>query len=176
MSESGDAIGENAQHSRSAAWQESLAALPRATFDAGETVVKQGAKSGRLLILKKGAVCVVKDGIEIAKVTEPGAVFGELSALLDEPHTADVRTIEPSEFHVADPNIFLTREPASLLYIATLLARRLDLANRGLIELKSELAAGAPTSLIRSALEKIESVLSFIGADYGGTGAVHSIR
>jgi CRP/FNR family transcriptional regulator, cyclic AMP receptor protein len=103
-------------------------------------------------------------------------VFGELSALLGEPHSADVRTIEPSEFHVADANLLLTCEPATLLYVATVLARRIDLANRSLIELKSEFAAGAPPNLIRSALDKIESVLSFIGADYGGTGAVHSIR
>jgi hypothetical protein len=44
----------------------------------------------RLLILKEGAVAVVKEGVEIAEVAEPGAVFGGLSVLLDQPHTADV--------------------------------------------------------------------------------------
>jgi hypothetical protein len=68
MSESGGAIGENPQHRHSAAWQERLTALPGATFGAGETVVRQGTKSGRLLILKKRAVSVVKDGIEITTV------------------------------------------------------------------------------------------------------------
>ena len=33
-------------------------------------------------ILRKGTVAVVKEDTEIAKVTEPGAVFGELSVLL----------------------------------------------------------------------------------------------
>jgi hypothetical protein len=56
---------------------------------------------------------------------------------------ADVHTTGPSEFHVADANILLTREPAALFYVATVLARRLNLANCGLIELKSELAAAA---------------------------------
>jgi CRP/FNR family cyclic AMP-dependent transcriptional regulator len=176
MSAPGGAIGNDLEHRHSAAWQEILAALPGTTFDAGETVVREGTKSGRLLILKNGAVSVVKNGIEIAAVTQPGAVFGELSVLLDEPHTADVRTIEPSEFLVADANILLTREPSALLYVATLLARRLDLANRGLIEIKSELAAGAPPNLIRSTIGKIESLISFISAGYGSTGAVHSIR
>jgi CRP/FNR family transcriptional regulator, cyclic AMP receptor protein len=176
MSQSSGAMDDNREQRHSPAWQESLAALPHATFGAGETVVRQGTKSGRLLILKNGAVSIVKDGIEIATVAEPGAVFGELSALLDEPHTADVRTIEASEFHVADANNFLTCEPAALLYVATALARRLDFANRGLIELKSELAAGAPPSLIRSMIGKIESLLSFISADYPSTGAMHSIR
>ena len=36
------------------------------------------------------------------RVTEPGAVFGELSVLLDQPHTADVRAVTASQFHVAD--------------------------------------------------------------------------
>ena len=38
MSESGDAIGENPEQLRST-WQQSLVALPVATFNAGETVV-----------------------------------------------------------------------------------------------------------------------------------------
>jgi CRP/FNR family transcriptional regulator, cyclic AMP receptor protein len=103
-------------------------------------------------------------------------VFGELSALLDEPHTADVRTIEASEFHVAEADILLTRDPGALLYVATLLARRLDLANRGLMELKSELAAGAPPSLISSTLGRIESLLSSIGDGYIRAGAAHAIN
>src|ERR1700684_4351196 len=83
-------------------WQNRLAALPLASYGAGETVFAEGTKTGRLLILKSGAVSIVKRGTKIAEVAEPGAVFGELSALLDQPHTADVRTLETSEFHVAD--------------------------------------------------------------------------
>ena len=79
-----------------------VAALPLETYQAGETVLTAGSKAGRLLILKKGAVAIVKGATEIAKVTEPGAVLGEVSALLDHPHTADVRTLETSQFHVAD--------------------------------------------------------------------------
>src|SRR5579885_1618834 len=116
-------------------WQKTLAALPVGSFGAGETVVAEGSKTGRLLILKNGAVSIVKGGIEIAKVAEPGAVFGELSALLDEPHTADVRALEDCEFHVAESGRLLA-DPAALLYVTMILARRLDLANRGLIELK----------------------------------------
>jgi CRP/FNR family transcriptional regulator, cyclic AMP receptor protein len=161
---------ENAKQQLFAAWQKSLAALPLQTFGAGETVLRDGSKTGRLLILNKGAVAVVKNGVEIAKVAEPGAVFGELSALLDAPHGADVRTLEPSEFHVADAGA-LIREPAALHYVATVLARRLDLANRGLVELKSELDAGAPPSLLGATLDKIEALLSAIGTGYIRAGA-----
>jgi len=175
MSNPGGAIGQNREQRLSADWRESLAALPVATFDAGEAVLEQGATSGQLLILKNGTVSVTKDGIEIARVTEPGAVFGELSALLGQPHTADVRTVEHSEFHVTDANTLLNREPAALLYVATLLARRLDLAHRGLLELKNELATGGPPSLVRSTLSKIEVLLSSIGEGYVRAGAAYSI-
>ena len=37
-------------------WQKRLAALPLASYEAGETVFAEGTKTGRLLILKSGAV------------------------------------------------------------------------------------------------------------------------
>jgi CRP-like cAMP-binding protein len=70
-----------------AAFETRLAALPVATYQVGETVLAAGTTSGRLLVLKTGAVEVTKDGLQIAEVSEPGAVFGELSMLLDQPHT-----------------------------------------------------------------------------------------
>jgi hypothetical protein len=44
-------------------------------------------------------------------MAEPGVVFGEISALLDKPHTADVLTLAPSQFHVADAAAFLVQDP-----------------------------------------------------------------
>src|SRR5215469_9546123 len=85
-----------------AIFQKSFAALPVVTYQAGETVIAEGSRTGRLLILSKGAVAIVKGDTEITKVAEPGAVFGELSVLLDQPHTADVRTLETSQFHIAN--------------------------------------------------------------------------
>jgi CRP-like cAMP-binding protein len=82
-----------------------------------------------LLILRKGVVTIEKEGTMIAKVTEPGAVFGELSALLNQPHTADVRTLETSEFRVA-PAELLEEDPAALMYVSAILAQRLNLANQ----------------------------------------------
>src|ERR1700746_236551 len=73
-----------------ATFQNSLATLPLVTYQAGETVIADGSQTGRLLILSKGTVVIVKQDTEIAKVAEPGAVFGELSVLLNQPHTADV--------------------------------------------------------------------------------------
>ena len=64
-------------------FQNSFATLPLSTYQAGETVIADGSTTGRLLILKRGTVAIVKEGTEIARVVEPGAVFGELSVLLD---------------------------------------------------------------------------------------------
>ena len=156
--------------------QRSLAALPIWTYEAGATVLAEGTKTGRLLILKRGAVSIVAGGVEIARVAEPGAVFGELSTLLDQPHGADVRTLEASEFHAADAAVLLTHQPALLLYVAAMLARRLDLANRGLVELNGELAAGATPGVTRSALGKVEALLSSIGSGYIRAGAGPTIN
>jgi CRP/FNR family transcriptional regulator, cyclic AMP receptor protein len=105
-----------------AAFQNSLASLPLVTYQPGETAIVDGSKTGRLLVLKKGYVAIVKDDIEIARVAEPGAVFGELSVLLDQPHTADVRALETSQFHIADATAFLAQNPIAVRYIATMLA------------------------------------------------------
>jgi CRP/FNR family transcriptional regulator, cyclic AMP receptor protein len=118
--------------------QRRIATMPLTTYQPGETVLAAGTKTGRLLILKKGAVTIRKNGSVIADVTEPGAVFGELSALLNQPHTADVRTLETSEFRIAHADL-LVEDPVVLLYVAAILAQRLNLANETIIELKSEL-------------------------------------
>src|SRR5262245_14652109 len=119
-----------------AIFQRKLATLPLVTYMPDETVLSAASTTGWLLILKEGAVAVEKEGVEIARVTEPGAVFGELSVLLNQPHTADVRALEASQFHVADAATILRIDPVALLYVATVLAQRRDSANRGLLELK----------------------------------------
>ena len=143
-----------------AVMQAKLASLPLAAYRAGETVIAEGTRTGRLFILRKGAVSIVKAGVEIARATEPGAMFGELSALLDQAHTADVRAVEPSEFHVADAAALLTQDPVALLFIAAVLARRLDATNKALVELKQQIETGQPPSVIGKTLEKIEALLS----------------
>ena len=94
-----------------------FADLPLATYRAGENVLVAGSSTGRLLFLKDGAVAVVREGTEIATVDEPGAVFGEISALLKKPHTADVHTLKPSQFYVANAAL-LGVSAAALFYVA----------------------------------------------------------
>ena len=97
-------------------------------------------------------------------MAEPGAVFGELSVLLDQPHTADVRALEVSQFHVANATAFLTQNPIAVLYVATVLAHRLDGANHALIQIKHQLQSGEPHSVVVKTVSKIEGFLHVGGA------------
>ena len=76
--------------------ERTLAGLPVVKHRAREVVLTAGSKTSVLLFLKSGTVEVVKDGVQIASVNAPGSVFGEQAILLDQPHTADVRTVEQS--------------------------------------------------------------------------------
>ena len=113
---------------------------------------------------------MLKEGVEIARVTEPGAVFGELSVLLDQPHSAEVRALEASQFHVADGATTLRTDPVAVLYVATVLAQRLDSANRALLDLKRQVLAGEPRSVIGRTVEKIEGLLGASGGNLANTG------
>jgi CRP-like cAMP-binding protein len=62
-------------------------------FNAGEVIIEQGAKTNLLWFLVEGAVEIVKAGVCLATAAQPGAVFGELSALLGGNHTATVRAL-----------------------------------------------------------------------------------
>jgi CRP/FNR family cyclic AMP-dependent transcriptional regulator len=141
------------------ALRERLAGLPVRKYQAGENVLTAGSTTGKLLVLRSGAVEVVKDGEQIAKVSAPGAVFGELAVLLDQPHTADVRALEQSEFHIADAPTVLANDATVTLYVAAILARRLDSANRALIEVKRQLHAGEPRRVIGKTVEKLQGLL-----------------
>jgi CRP/FNR family transcriptional regulator, cyclic AMP receptor protein len=121
---------------------ENVSGFPLRAFERGDIVLSEGSNTHRLLFLNRGAVDVVKDEVELTRVTEPGAVFGDISVLLGQPHTADVLAAEPSSFYIVDQaDEFLRREPLVALYVATVLARRLNEVNRHLIEAWGRAAA-----------------------------------
>ena len=135
---------------------------------AQEVVLTAGSKTGSLLFLKSGSVEVIRDGVQIASVNAPGSVFGEQAVLLDQPHTADVRALEETEFYVADAPSILAGDPTVALYVTAILARRLDAANRWLVAVKRQVETGEPSSVIGKAVEKVEELLSYGGRDPTG--------
>jgi len=135
-----------------------LAGLPVVKHRAHEIVLTAGSKTGSLLFLRSGTVEVIKDGVQIASVNAPGSVFGEQATLLDQPHTADVRTRR---------RFLLVIQPSPSTFTA-ILARRLDAANRWLVAVKRQVQAGEPPSVIGKAVEKVEELLSYGGRDPTG--------
>jgi CRP/FNR family cyclic AMP-dependent transcriptional regulator len=113
--------------------------LPIKAFGADEVVIEEGSPPGALYFLDTGVVEVSKDGVAITKVKDQGAVFGEMSVFLGAPHTATVRTVTDATFHVAENAVeLLASNPETSMYVATILAQRLDGRNRYLVDVKSQ--------------------------------------
>jgi CRP/FNR family cyclic AMP-dependent transcriptional regulator len=139
-----------------------LATLPTETFEPGATILAAGSTTGRVLILREGAVEVLRDDVSIVEVHDPGAVFGELALLLKRPHTADVRAVTRATFRVAEGDAFFRDDPLAALYVATVLAHRLDRANDRLLEIQRRLEQEQhPPGAIAKMIETIGESLRF---------------
>jgi CRP/FNR family transcriptional regulator, cyclic AMP receptor protein len=140
---------------------ERLSGFPIRTFEEGEFVLAEGGRTGRLLFLLQGAVDVVKEGWRIARIAKPGAVFGDMAVLQDQPHSADVVVIQRSSFFIVeDAASFLRAEPLIALYIAGVQSGRLDSANRSLIAARAQFVAkGQPDPGFLAALDEIGAAL-----------------
>lgn len=125
-------------------------------FAAGEVVIDQGELTGELLVLVSGSVEILRDNVRVAKSAEPGVVFGDMSALLAGPATATVRVMEPAVFAVIeDPRGFLIAHPEASLYLAELLARRLDSLNKYLIDVKRQYEGHDHLGMVDEVLETL---------------------
>ena len=108
---------------------------------AGTHLVTEGGASGHLYVLMSGKLEVLKGEMVVATIAEPGAVLGEMSVLLDQPHTATVRAAQDSViYEIDDAASFLRQQPAVALVIARMLAQRLNVANTYLADLKRQYA------------------------------------
>ena len=94
-------------------------------FRPGSVLIMEGGKSGALLILKQGKVEVNREGVTVATIDQRGAIFGEISVLLDIPHSASVQAVTAVEAYViADALATLESKPGWSLHLARLLAQR----------------------------------------------------
>jgi CRP/FNR family transcriptional regulator, cyclic AMP receptor protein len=108
---------------------------------AGTFVIREGSTTGHLYVLIEGRLEVLKGDTVVASITEPGAVLGEMSVLLDQPHTATVRAASDSTiYEFSDAASFLREQPAVALVLAQLLAQRLNVANTYLADIKRQYA------------------------------------
>lgn len=108
-------------------------------FPAGHILVPQGGQLGQLFVLRQGEVEIERDGTFIGSTSTPGAIFGEMSLLLDIPHSATVRAVSDIEvFVINDAVKVLEANPAWALQIARLLAQRVNATTRMLTESQGE--------------------------------------
>jgi CRP-like cAMP-binding protein len=134
-----------------------LAPRTPTAFPAGATLVTEGSTARKLYVLVSGTLEVVRDDIAVATLSTPGAIVGEIAALLGRPASATVRAKGAVTAHVvADPEPFLAQNPALLLEIARTLATRLDATTAFLVA--SRQRAGETDDL-----EFLEAVFSLLG-------------
>lgn len=113
--------------------------LPEATFSPGAVLLAEGERTGILYILIEGEIEVLKGDFQITTVAEPGAIFGEISVLLDIPHTATVKALTASRVYtVQRADEFLQSQPDITYQLARLLAQRLYGVTTYLVDLKNQ--------------------------------------
>jgi len=116
-----------------------IAELPLRTLAEGAVLIQENTVSGALYFLARGTLDVRKDGVQLAEVSEVGEGLGEMSVLLRTVHTAAVIASTDVEVRVAEqPEIFLRENPEVALYVARILARRLNSLNRYLVDIKHQ--------------------------------------
>ena len=131
--------------------------LPLAERANGDVLVEQGAPPGPLLVLVAGEVVVERDGVPVARTSAPGAVFGEMSAVLARPASATVRASGPVRVHVVeDPESFFLERPAAALAVLRVTATRLDGMTQYLADVKHQLAgADGHLGMVSQVLDRL---------------------
>lgn len=136
--------------------EEILGDFPLLSLRKGEYLMRQGDRTDSIYFLVDGAVEVVKDGYEVAVVSDKGAVFGEMSILLDYEHTASVRCLEDSSFYaIQHPAKYLQDHPAVIWHIAQILGLRLFNLNQYLVDVKRQYEGHDHLQMVDEVLETL---------------------
>lgn len=132
------------------------AGLPERAFEAGETVVHEGATGGDMWVLVSGALQVRKGEVPVNTITRPGALVGEISVLLGSPYSATVEATERSVLrHVADGHQLLASDPAIARLVAIGLAERLNFVTTYLADLKQQYGDAPGLSMVSHVLQHL---------------------
>jgi CRP/FNR family cyclic AMP-dependent transcriptional regulator len=125
-------------------------------FDAGGIVIEQGTVGHLLYVLIQGEIEVLRDKVRVAKICEPGAIFGEMHVLLGGHHHATVRTLKPSSFAIIEnPKQFLASSPEASLRVARMLAARLDTLNKYLVDVKRQYEGHEQLGMVHDVLHTL---------------------
>jgi CRP-like cAMP-binding protein len=130
--------------------------LPEIAFAPGEVVVREGGAAGPIWVLISGALQVRKGKVLVNKVTQPGALVGEISLLLNSTFSATVEAAEPSVMRfAADGRAFLASDLDITTLVAIGLAERLNFVTTYLADLKHQYGDAPGLSMIPDVLRQL---------------------
>jgi CRP/FNR family cyclic AMP-dependent transcriptional regulator len=101
-------------------------------YELGDTIVKKGESGVGFYLVLDGSVEIRSDGTMLSKLG-PGQFFGEMSLLDNQPRSADVVAIEPSQCLILSDWSFkglISSNPRIALKMLQELARRLRATDR----------------------------------------------
>lgn len=129
----------------------------RQSFPRGSVILPEGQNTGRLHVLAQGTVEILRGETQVAIIADVGTVFGEMSVLLDKPHTATVRALTDCEtFLYDDAAAFMSSDAEVTFAIARMLAQRLNNATTYLADLKHQYAgSGNHLAMVSSVLASL---------------------
>lgn len=115
--------------------------LPQMSLAKGDTLIEEGIRTDRLYVLESGGFEVLRNGVRVVLVTEPGSFLGEISAVLGSAPTASVVAARDSTVRVIEGASKVARSRPELTYaIAQLLAQRLSAVTAYLVDIKRQYA------------------------------------
>ncbi|NOY81253.1 MAG: cyclic nucleotide-binding domain-containing protein [Kiritimatiellaeota bacterium] len=115
--------------------------LEQVTIEAGTAVLEEGRRTRKVYVLISGSVDIKARKQHLATVDMPGAILGEISALMGTEPVATATTKEDSSFYVIeDFSDFMREHPEACLSVAQILACRLVNMNNHLVHIKEEIA------------------------------------
>jgi len=134
----------------------SLQQFPIISLGAGEYLLRQDEESSSMYFLIEGRVKVLKDNYEVATVSDKHAVFGEMSILLSNAHSASVQCVTDSTFYQVDnPAEYIEKEPAVIWHIAQILGLRLFNLNQYLVDVKRQYEGHDHLDMVDEVLETL---------------------
>lgn len=133
--------------------------MPVRRLDPGDVLIVEGERSGLMHLVVDGSFSISQGDVVLPSIVEPGAVLGELSVLLDIPHTATVTATVPSSVvTIADPVAFVSEDTESLLELTRLLARRVHRLTAYLDDLRVQYGdASGHLGMIDTVLQQLSS-------------------
>jgi CRP/FNR family transcriptional regulator, cyclic AMP receptor protein len=130
--------------------------LPQVELAPGEPLVREGGPAGAIWVLVSGALQVRKGGVVVNTIDRPGALIGEVSALLGTAYTATVEATAPCVLrHAADGQALLASDPAITRLVAVGLAERLNFVTTYLADLKHQYGEAPGLAMVADVLSQL---------------------